>query len=349
MLFQGAGGSVKNSSKKARYGAMAATIAVAVGAFLLAQRLALIPGPWSEKPAQGYVGGTVFTYTDAIDISPGDYMTYYRRGVLYQKQQPLDLALADFNQAVKLSPVPVSLKALGATATDSRSRDTHTLGLVFLLHKTRAEVFQQMNRPDEALADLDQAIALDSRGPDVFFYRGILRELTGRYDAAIADFDTLLARRTSVEWYFARGLAKYLKGDWNNAAADFENAAQRMPANGNYWIWLAKAQLRNGQPLHTESFAALDRKNEAWPVIESFTADHDSEQFISGVRAGTEYANPGSMDAKCKSALFLGEWLTLRKAGIGARDMFSEAEAACQPLTIERSTATAELQRLPPL
>ena len=336
---------MKNSSKKARYGAMAATIAVAVGGFLLAQRLALIPGPWTPK--SGYMARTVSNYTAAVDADPSDYMTYYRRGVLYEKQSRFDLALADFDQAVKLSPTPVTLESLGARAVDSTSQDTHTLGLVFLLHTTRAEVLQKMNRPDEALADLDQAIALDPRHQGVFFDRGILRELTGRYDDAIADFDVLLARRNSVEWFFARGIAKYFKGDWSNAAADFQEAAHRAPKDGTYMLWLAKAQLRAGQPLHIESFAGLNREGGTWPIIESLMADHDTAQFISGVRAGTATANPGR-DSKCKAALFLGEWLTLRKAGVGARDMFSEAEAACQPLTIEHGAAVAELQRLPP-
>jgi tetratricopeptide (TPR) repeat protein len=339
---------MKHASKKVRYGAMAATIVIAVDAFLLAQRFALIPGPWSQKAQLAYGSSSVSLYTAAIDGNPGDYMTYYRRGTLYQQQRRFDLALADFNQAVKLSPRPVGLAALGVAAGDSASRDTHTLELVFLLHRTRAEVLEQMNRPEEALADLDKAIALDPRGPDVFFTRGILRELTGRYDAAIADFDVILARRSSVEWYFARGLAKYFKGDWNDASNDFAQAAQRSPENETYWIWLAKAQLRTGQPLHTESFAALDRQSGAWTVIESLMTDHTPEQFISGVRAGADYANPGNQASKCKTALFLGEWLTLRKAGAGARDMFSEAEATCLPLTIERSTALAELQRLTP-
>ena len=70
-------------------------------------------------------------------------------------------------------------------------------------------------------------------------------------------------------------------------------------------------------------------------------------RFPFGARASAGYANPGSGDAKCKTALFLGEWLTLRKSGVGARDMFLEAQAICQPLSIEKAAATAELQRMP--
>lgn len=338
---------MEDPKKKLRYGAMAATIAVAVGGFLLAQRLALIPGPWTPKTSAGYLGNEASAYTSAIDADPADYMTYYRRGILYQKQRRFDLALADFNQAVNLSPTPVTLEALGEEAKSSLSRDTHTLGLVFLLHTTRAEVLQQMNQPDEALADLDQAVALDPRGSEVFFSRGLLRAVTGRYDSAIEDFNVILTRRSDVTWHFGRGLAAYFKGDWKNAVADFRRATLMAPREDSYVIWLAKAELRNGTPLHADDFATLDRQSGAWPVIESFMSDHNPEQFISGVRAGAGYANPGSRDSKCKAALFLGEWLTLRKAGVGARELFTEAQATCRPLSIEQGAATAELRRLP--
>jgi len=72
---------------------------------------------------------------------------------------------------------------------------------------------------------------------------------------------------------------------------------------------------------------------------------HNPEQFISGVEAGAGYSNANGPDARCKAALFAGEWLTIRKAGVGAREMFAEAERTCQPLSIERAVATAELQR----
>ncbi len=326
---------------------MAATIAVAVGGFLLAQRLALIPGPWTAKPGIGYLGNVDSAYTAAIDADPADYMTYYRRGTLYQKQRQFDLALTDFNQAVKLSPIPVSLETLGEQAKNSLSRDTHTLGLVFLLHTTRAEVLQQMNRPGEALADLDQAIALDPRGSEVFFSRGLLRAVSGHYDTAIADFDVILARRSDMTWHFGRGLAAYFKGDWKSATADFQRAAQMNPREDSYFVWLAKAQLRGGTALHAEDFSALDRGSGAWPVIAALMEDHNAEQFILGVRAGAGYANPGSRDSKCKAALFLGEWLTFRKASVGARALFTEAQATCRPLSIEQGAATAELRRLP--
>ena len=68
--------------KKLRYGAMSIAIVAGVSAFLGAQRLELIPGPWSKK--DGY---PIYVSDAARNLSlsssaagPADYMTYYRRG-----------------------------------------------------------------------------------------------------------------------------------------------------------------------------------------------------------------------------------------------------------------------------
>ena len=335
--------------RKMRFGAMAAIIAVAVGAFLGAQRLALIPGPWSKSKSYGLSAGTGRQaeefFSAAVADDPADYMGYYRRGVMFEKRREYEKALADFNQAVNLSPTPLSLDALGHRVADSSDPDTHTLGLVFLIRTTRADALQRMNRPEEALLDLDQAIALDASKTEVVYSRGMLRAMTGRYDDAIADFDGILARRDNRDWYFGRGLAKYLKGDWTAAALDLQEAALRAPGDDGYLIWLAKAHLRAGSPLPTRHFASLDKQNGVWPVIEAFMTDHDSAQFISGVKAGAGYTGGGGRDTRCKSALFLGEWLTLHKREAEARGMFAEATELCRPLSIERAAASAELRR----
>ncbi len=344
--------------KKMRIGAMAASVALAVGAFLGAQRLALIPGPWSKSGLYGAPPRDGRTNQDSLSAAvadnPNDYMAYYRRGIMFDRRREYDKALADFDQAVRLSPAPLSLEALGIRARDSADPETHTLGLVFLIRTTRAETLQKMNRPVEALEDLDHAVALDGTKIDVVYSRGMLRTITGRYEDAIADFDAILRRRDNRDWLFGRGLARYFNGDWKDAAADLQEALRRAPGNDTYLIWLAKAHLRAGIPLPTQPFANVDRQSGAWAVIEALMTDHNPAQFSAGVKAGAGYSAAGARsaagvgDARCKAVLFLGEWLTIRKGGDGARAMFAEAENLCPPLSIERAAAAAELQRAAP-
>lgn len=224
--------------KKMRINVIVAAIALAVGAFLGAQRLALIPGPWSKQGLYGAPTGdgrtTQESLSAAVADNLSDYMTYYRRGIMFDRRREYGKALADFDQAVRLSPTPLSLEALGPRARDSADRETHTLGLVFLIRTTRAETLQKMNRPVEALEDLDHAIALDATKIDVVYSPGMLRTITGRYEDAIDDFDTILSRRANRDWHYGRGLAKYFKGDWQAAAADLQEALRRAPGNDSY-------------------------------------------------------------------------------------------------------------------
>ena len=108
---------------------------------------------------------------------------------------------------------------------------------------------------------------------------------------------------------------------------------------------ISTSSSNGGTPLPARQFAAVDKQSSVWPVIESFMTDHDSTQFISAVKTGAGYSSGGDRDVRCKSTLFLGEWLAFRKGIDSARPMFTGAVALCRPLSIEHATATAEIQR----
>jgi tetratricopeptide (TPR) repeat protein len=329
--------------KKLRYGSMAIAVAIGVGAFLLAQRLDLIPGPWSKNRPSWITQAQMDALHEAQE-DPQDYMSYYRRGLTSAKQRQLERALMDLNTAVRLRPTPLSLEVLGARAASTLEQETRTLNRVVLVYVARADVLQQMNRPEEALADLDQALAFDSRKMDIFYQRGMLRMVTGRHGDAVADFNVVLETRKDADWYFGRGIAKYLQGNWTGAIEDFRNAARMAPSNTTFAIWLAKSYLRAGVPIPPEDAANI---GDARYVIEAFMSDYKPAEFMSSMRAGAAYVGR-RRGVQCDTALFMGEWLVMRKRGAGAREMFTEAQTSCGPLSIERAVATAELGRLQP-
>ncbi len=266
--------------------------------------------------AAGDRDAAVAAYSGEIGRFPQSYMAYYRRGVTLHQLGRYQEALKDFDEAVRLSPQALTAKELGLRVWNSLDPQTHILNLVVLVHAARAQTLAALNKPESAIADLDTALAMDPRPTMLRHIRGELNTLAGRFEAAVSDFDTLLARRFSVEWTFGRGLGHYLNGNWPAAEADFATAARINPQNGTYAFWLMKAQLRNGG---------------------APTSDATSVSL-------TETALPQD---DCTTAVFLGEWLAIR-GNAGAPQALMDAMTQCRPMSIGRRTAVTELQRLQP-
>lgn len=232
-----------------RWGRMSIAVVTAVAAFAIGQHLMPLflghgsIGSYGAAPAQALA-----FHAAEITTGPGDYMAYYRRALSYQQLGQLNLALDDLNTAVRLSPQVKSAAELGPAAANTRLPSTVALNRVVLMHRARASVLEQMNRPAEALMDLDRAVALDGRRMDALYDRGTLRSVVGRYDEAIADFDQLLARRTQLSWVLGRGVAKFFNGEFVGAADDFREASRRAPGDREIEIWLTRASQKAGLP-----------------------------------------------------------------------------------------------------
>jgi tetratricopeptide (TPR) repeat protein len=189
------------------------------------------------------------TYSEAIRRHPESYMSYYRRGVTLADQGKLEPALADLDTAVRLSPAVQTSNELGLRAWNSLLPETHALHTVILVRSARADILRQLNRPRDAIVDLDAAIALDPRRTGLWQKRGLLHMETGNTKAAIADFTALLARRENPQWRFARGLSHFVNSDLAEAEQDFTKAAQMDPKNPIYARWLLKTQKKRGIPI----------------------------------------------------------------------------------------------------
>ncbi len=80
---------------------------------------------------------------------------------------------------------------------------------------------------DGALADLDRAIALDSKDVHIYDNRGTVKRLKGDWDGALADFDKAIGLDPKdVRAYNNHGYIRLIKGDLNGAIADFDKAIE---------------------------------------------------------------------------------------------------------------------------
>jgi lipoprotein NlpI len=86
--------------------------------------------------------------------------------------------------------------------------------------------------PAGAMADFNQAIALDPKESNAFANRGNLRKSQGDLTGATADYDHAieLSPKTSL-FFFGRGVIKRAQGDLDAASADYNHAIELNPKN----------------------------------------------------------------------------------------------------------------------
>ena len=92
------------------------------------------------------------------------------------------------------------------------------------------------------MADLDEAIALDSSDAEAYYLRGYVHQCIGEHSQAIADYDKAIELDPkAAEAYYNRGLAYKEQGRKAEALADFRTYVTLSDNPG--WIEDAKRHI----------------------------------------------------------------------------------------------------------
>lgn len=141
------------------------------------------------------------------DLSPAELAAAHNaRGVDYLRSSNYDLAIADFNEAIRIYP--------------RLAKAYYNRGIV---DRAKGDL-------DKAIAAFSDAIRLDPKYVLAFNNRGLVYDAKGDYDRAIADFDEAI--RLDPKYVFAlnnRGLAYEVEADYDHAIADFSEAIRLDP------------------------------------------------------------------------------------------------------------------------
>jgi serine/threonine protein kinase len=160
----------------------------------------------STNHQQGKLDLALADYNQAIQLAPNDATAYNNRGGIYIQQGKVNLGLTDFNKAIQLAP---------------------TYAMVYY---NRGNVYKDQNKLDLALADFNTVINFDSQDLDSYEKRGQVYYDQHKLNLALADFNTVIKLDTErVDAYFHRGLVYDKQGQLDQALADFNKALQLDP------------------------------------------------------------------------------------------------------------------------
>jgi tetratricopeptide (TPR) repeat protein len=145
-------------------------------------------------------------YNQALKINPDLALAYVNRGLVYYNQKKWELALADYNQAIKINPDYANA------------------------YLNRGVLYGEQKKWELALADYNQAININPDDADAYNNRGILYKEQKKWELALADYNQAIKINPDyADAYNNRGI---LYGDlkkWELALADYNQAIKINP------------------------------------------------------------------------------------------------------------------------
>jgi tetratricopeptide (TPR) repeat protein/tRNA A-37 threonylcarbamoyl transferase component Bud32 len=200
----------------------AKTPAIALDHFLDGETLRTQSGASDEltgaEPDRDRLAQAVEAYRKALELDPGHYWSRFQMGRCY-------LALGHRPEAVEALGGCIAVRPDAPWGYSAR-------GLALALEQ----------RYDEALRDLDRAIALGSRPAQL--NRGVVFKLQQKFDQALADFEAVLQPpddRRLIEAAYYRGVIELQRGRYLAAETEFNRALAANP--GLPHVYLARARL----------------------------------------------------------------------------------------------------------
>ncbi|WP_066029892.1 tetratricopeptide repeat protein [Microcystis aeruginosa] len=143
--------------------------------------------------------------TQAIDLAPRAAW-YVNRGILYRRQQKYELALDDYNKAIKLNPNHANA------------------------YNNRGNLYYDLQKYDLALADYDKAIEINPNFAILYYNRGGVYYNQQKYELALSDINKAIDINPNyAEAYYNRGNIYYDLQKYELALSDINKAIELNP------------------------------------------------------------------------------------------------------------------------
>jgi tetratricopeptide (TPR) repeat protein len=177
----------------------------------------------------------VAKYGVSENSTPQTAGTFLDRGMMFANRGDYELAIADYNEALRLEPnLSYAYILRGIAYREMKNiRDAfYSFVQAVELNPNDAEVYvwlglvlQDMGELNDAIMVFSQAIRLNPNIARYYFFRGSAYVFKGDINSGIADLDQSIRLEPNVARdYFARGLAYQTIGDLDRAIADYRTA-----------------------------------------------------------------------------------------------------------------------------
>lgn len=191
-----------------------------------------------EAQTSGDYGLAIELYTECIGLGTGPQvdlaLTYYGRGTAYYHSGAYDLAIADYDRALRIDP--------------------HRADALV----NRGVAYREKGDYERAIEDYDRAIWLKPGSAEAFYNRGVAQFLKRAYDKAIGDYDEAIRLRPDLaEAFNARGLAYKTTGDFEQAIKDYDAALGLDP--GFAYAFRNRAVAHRDTGAHDRAIADYDQ------------------------------------------------------------------------------------------
>lgn len=153
----------------------------------------------------GDYDAAISLYSEVIKADPKAALAYNGRALAYRYKKEVTKALADFDQAIRLKPLPMfyynrgilryengdNKSAIGdlTRAMQDKARDPRIRAMC-LVARARCYISQEKSAP--ALSDLNAAIKLHEDS-EAYRLRGIIRKVAHEYEKSLADYEKAIA------------------------------------------------------------------------------------------------------------------------------------------------------------
>lgn len=208
----------------------------------------------------------IANYTDAIAADQSFAYAYASRcQSLWETDRDRE-ALDDCNAALELKPemvyalrqralVELDLKNVAGALADAEKAVALAPGEAFSL-ATRCQVYDAAARYADAIRDCSAAIAVNDRNDAPRFYRGRAEIQTKQWNAAIADFSTVIGNDPQeLGAYYWRALARANAGDYTDGLDDVDRYLHVRIDDADAYLLRARIQIGLGNRKEAQTAA----------------------------------------------------------------------------------------------